>query len=128
MHDWVSEFPALVCLTCVLFQRVRRPFILDLACGHGLCGLLFASLETSVEKVRVPQALATAASLCANVCCSGVSKPVRVVRQVLLVDARRPASYDAVLAAIARAAPWVLDKVRRAATVPRVSYTSDLLQ
>jgi hypothetical protein len=30
---------------------VRRKVVLDLACGHGLVGILFAALERSVEKV-----------------------------------------------------------------------------
>jgi len=32
-------------------KRVRRPIMVDLACGHGLAGLLFACLEPQVEKV-----------------------------------------------------------------------------
>ena len=50
--------------------------MLDLACGHGLAGLLFAALERTVEKV-------------------------------VLVDARRPACFDAIFEAVVRAAPWV---------------------
>ena len=30
---------------------MRRKVVLDLACGHGLVGILFAALERSVEKV-----------------------------------------------------------------------------
>ena len=66
-------------------KRVRRPAVVDLACGHGLTGVLFAALERTVERV-------------------------------LLVDARRPASFDAILSAVARAAPWTANKV-----VPRAA-------
>ena len=61
-------------------RRIRRSVVVDLACGHGLCGLLFAALEPSVEGV-------------------------------VLIDARRPRSFDGVLAAVASVAPWVTDKV-----------------
>ena len=37
-------------------KRVRRPVVLDLACGHGFVGLLFAALERSVEKVTLLRA------------------------------------------------------------------------
>ena len=61
-------------------KRVRRRVVIDLACGHGLVGLLFACLERSVEKV-------------------------------VLVDKRRPASFDVLVPALARVAPWVTEKV-----------------
>jgi hypothetical protein len=61
-------------------RRIRQPVVVDLACGHGLTGLLFAALEPSVDGV-------------------------------VLVDARRPQSFDAILAAVAGVAPWVLPKV-----------------
>jgi hypothetical protein len=32
-------------------RRVRRPVVVDLCCGHGLAGLLFAFFERSVERV-----------------------------------------------------------------------------
>jgi len=32
-------------------RRVRQPLMCDLACGHGLTGLLFAAFEVSVEHV-----------------------------------------------------------------------------
>lgn len=34
-------------------KRVRRPILVDLACGHGLVGLLFAAFEPSVERVML---------------------------------------------------------------------------
>jgi hypothetical protein len=61
-------------------RRVRRPVVIDLACGHGLCGLLFAALERDVVGVA-------------------------------LVDARRPNSFDAILAAVTDVAPWAAAKV-----------------
>eukprot|EP00798_Chlamydomonas_sp_ICE-L_P016512 gene16512-22738_t len=32
-------------------KRLRRPLMLDLACGHGLVGVLFALMERSVDRV-----------------------------------------------------------------------------
>jgi hypothetical protein len=61
-------------------RRVRRPVVVDLACGHGLCGMLFAALERDVVGVA-------------------------------LVDARRPNSFDAILAAVTTVAPWAAAKV-----------------
>ena len=49
-------------------KRLRNPMMFDLACGHGLTGLLFAAFEPSVERV-------------------------------VLVDTRRPKSYDNIIAA-----------------------------
>ena len=34
-------------------RRIRQPLVIDLACGHGLCGLLFAALEPAVEAVAL---------------------------------------------------------------------------
>ena len=62
-------------------KRVRAKHVVDLCCGHGLTGLLFALGERSVE-------------------------------QVFLVDQRRPASFDGILAAAVSVAPWVAEKVR----------------
>ena len=45
-------------------KRVRRPIMIDLACGHGLVGLLFACLERVVEKVTY----ATCVCMCVRVC------------------------------------------------------------
>lgn len=54
--------------------------LVDLACGHGLAGLLYAALEPSVT-------------------------------QVLLMDCRRPASFDVLMSALVSQAPWVQHKV-----------------
>ncbi|KAJ1491032.1 hypothetical protein T484DRAFT_1934118 [Baffinella frigidus] len=62
-------------------RRVRRATVVDLACGHGLTGIMFAALE-------------------------------RTVSRVVLVDSRRPASFDLILAAAVRVAPWTADKVQ----------------
>lgn len=61
-------------------RRIRRATVVDLACGHGLTGLLFAAYEPAVERV-------------------------------LLVDTRRPQSFDKLLGAVEVVAPWVRSKV-----------------
>ena len=66
------------------FQRVRRPLrcstVMDMCCGHGLTGILFAIFERDVQKV-------------------------------LLVDRRRPESFERVYEAALAVAPWVADKI-----------------
>ena len=66
------------------FQRVRRPMrapvVMDLCCGHGLTGILFAIFE-------------------------------RDVQSVLLVDRRRPESFERVYDAALSVAPWVAQKI-----------------
>ncbi len=61
-------------------RRIRRPVVVDLCCGHGLTGLVFALCERDVERV-------------------------------LLIDEKRPDSYDLVLEAACEVGPWVADKV-----------------
>ena len=61
-------------------RRIRGRVMADLACGHGLTGILFALLERTVERV-------------------------------LLVDTRRPDSFDRILAAAASVGPHVTDKI-----------------
>lgn len=55
-------------------RRVRRPCMVDLACGHGFTGILYAAMEESVQSV-------------------------------LLVDARKPQSFEILLAAVAEVRP-----------------------
>ncbi len=72
------------CESVEFFQRVRRPLraetVMDLCCGHGLTGVLFAIFE-------------------------------REVQSVVLVDRRRPPSFDRVYAAALEVAPWVATKL-----------------
>ncbi len=65
------------------FGEDRRPTVVDLACGHGLAGVLFAVLERDV------------------------------VKQVLLLDTRQPKSFDSIMRAVATVAPWAVARVSR---------------
>ncbi|MEW5315858.1 MAG: hypothetical protein WDW38_007259 [Sanguina aurantia] len=60
-------------------RRMRRPNLVDLACGHGLVGILMTALEPTH------------------------------IRRVVLLDRRKPASHDTILRAVAAVAPWVAD-------------------
>lgn len=61
-------------------KRIRGPCIVDLCCGHGLVGILYAMFDRKVEKV-------------------------------ILIDSRRPLSFDKILLALEEVAPWVAEKI-----------------
>ena len=81
-------------------RRVRRRTVVDLACGHGLLGLLFGALERDVERVLLLDARQTAshAPLLRAVATVAPWLPAKVT--FLQADLRRlPGGADAELAA-----------------------------
>ena len=79
-------------------RRVRRTTVIDLACGHGLAGVVLAAAE---RRVRAPDA--SLASPAGALYESDRCVRCRQVTRVFCVDERRPQSYDAIIAAAAEA-------------------------